>query len=394
MSNRKYCYELACDLGWAESAILSQFYYWLSKYADKPEKYRANFQDGKWWTYNSLRKWHSEQFNFMSFSSFTDPRDGKKGKIEKLREAGYLVKAEKDYNKRFRGKDKDKPNKKNTSWYTIDLQKLHNDFPYTIDDFPYLPIPNFADCTENPDNTCTEIPDRVCTEIPDKLFGNSRQGCMENPDTYTLNNTYTCKKNIVPYNSCSEEGNKEEVNNSEKKKSLSLNLQTVKRILETDGYYSQIAQRRKDLFLVFFGRYFEAYREYRGQEHPNVSEVSMKKAMDNVRVCEAHEHPEIIPLYFQSEFKPKENKDNLKYGKGLKQCDYRIYHFTTIGVLQGMLKQLGNNADDNQSERVSKPETVQADDERYKTESKPETVQHAEIETWYYEEPEEELPFM
>ena len=386
MSKRYYSVEIAEKLGRDESDIICTIYEWLHTYSKKPLKYRENFRDGCWWSYNSVQKWR-EQFKWIGLTAF-------KSKMGKLREQGYLVKSSKEYNRKYKGKN-------STSWFTLDLEKIHSDFPTTKKDLPILPIPDDADMVENRPISKSENDQQLDGFRPTGR-SDSDQGLVEKRPTgrsdsdqtipYTLPSNKDKNNNLIPYDEDTADirDDKEEVNNSEKKKSLSLPLQTVKRILETDGYYSQIAQRRKDLFLDFFGRYFEAYRKYKGQEHLSVSEGSMKKAMDNVRVCEAHEHPEIIPLYFQSEFKPKENKDNLKYGKGLKQCDYRIYHFTTIGVLQGMLKQLGNNADDNQSERVPEPE----EHEQSKTERKPETVQHAEIETWYYEAPEEELPFM
>ena len=66
----------------------------------------------------------------------------------------------------------------------------------------------------------------------------------------------------------------------------------------------------------------------------------MLKDLDNIRICSAHEHPEIIPLYFQSEFK--------------KGCDYRLSHFTSLGVLRARLKELenGTKANDTLSENV------------------------------------------
>ena len=318
MSNRKYCYELACDLGLAESAILSQFYYWLSNYAKKPEKYRDNFRDGRWWVHNSLRTWHSEQFNFMSFSTFTDSRTGKKGKLEKLRDAGYLVKSEKDYNKRFRGKDKDKPNKKNTSWYTLNLKKLHRDFPYTVNDFPDLPIPDFADCTEIPDSDCMENPDNTIrkfqtdyTEIPDNA-------CTEIPDTYTLDYFKNTDKNTLPKKT---ETEKTVIKDSD---------------CESDEWIKSVARNylanrndidEKERILPFMSLYLQTFRTRRGEEHGRVSVKTIRKAVDNLIETGAYKKPEVINKYFTcTEFTDT--------------CDFRLAHFTSLKVLRKRLEEV------------------------------------------------------
>lgn len=278
MSKRYFCYELACDIGLDESAILSQFYYWLSTYAKHPDKHQDNFQDGEWWVYNSLRKWHEKQFGYMSFSKFSDPREGKKGKLEKLRDMGYLVKSKVDYNKIFKGE-------KSTSWYTINLAKLHADYPYTVKEFPDLPIPKHLGSLESPDNSCSENPDTAirkfqtgCMEIPDS-------SCMEIPDNNTY---YYLPKNItITTNLNDDEGN---------------------RILD------------------LLGKFFSEYEARRGEKHPILSEYAANKAITNIKESGIYKYnpTEILNDYFGTEFKSG--------------CNYRLSHFASPGILKHRVK--------------------------------------------------------
>lgn len=287
MSKRYFCYELACDIGLDESAILSQFYYWLSTYAKHPDKHQDNFQDNQWWVFNSLRTWHKKQFGYMSFSKFSDPREEKKGKLEKLRDMGYLVKSTKDYNKKFKGK-------KSTSWYTINLAKLHADYPYTVKEFPDLPMPKHLGSLESPDNSCSENPDTAirkfqtgCMEIPDS-------SCMEIPDNNTY---YYLPKNIT--------------------NTTNLNDDEGNRILD------------------LLGKFFSEYEARRGEKHPILSEYAANKAITNIKESGIYKYnpTEILNDYFGTEFKSG--------------CNYRLSHFTSPGILKYRVKAIEKEQTEN-----------------------------------------------
>ena len=328
MSKRYFNYEIAVKFGRDESDILCTIYSWLHTYAKSPLKYRENFRDGFWWSYNSVQKWH-EQFEYIGLTAF-------KKKLSRLREHGYLVKSEKEYNKRYRGKN-------STSWFTLDLERIHKDFPTTVKDMPFLPIPNNADMVANRPTSKSDS--------DQQLDGFRPTGRSHSDQTipYTFTDNKDNNNTLLPYSDRNTDDEQQSTIgkadrgkgfiNSDKKRNGSP-LDMAQKIFKTDEYYSHVSLGRRTLFLNFLGKYFEAYEKYRGQVHPNVSEKQMLKALDNIRICSAHEHPEIIPLYFQSEFK--------------KGCDYRLSHFTSLGVLRARLKELANGtkANDTLSENI------------------------------------------
>lgn len=293
MSERKFCYELSVAIGLEEATIIAQFYFWLENYSKHPTKYSRNFQDGSWWVFNSTRKWHSEQFAFMAKSTFDT-------KMKKLRDRGYLVKSSTDYNLRFRGKN-------STSWYTVDLAKLHGDYPFTMKYYPDLKIPNNASCTENQYSGVPKI-NTECTE-------NQYTECTENQYNNTLN--ITLPENIYKKFNLSDSDNKL--------------LGRISDIVTEDS-----EQKGKDKVIDFFGRYLEEYHSSRNTEHGFVSDRTLRTAVQNVIDSKAYEHTEIIKCYFDAEYR--------------QGCDYRIAHFTNNKILQKRL------------EAVSKPEQTEQKD--------------------------------
>ena len=282
MSERKFCYELSVAIGLEEATIIAQFYFWLENYSKHPTKYSRNFQDGSWWVFNSTRKWHSEQFAFMAKSTFDT-------KMKKLRDRGYLVKSSTDYNLRFRGKN-------STSWYTVDLAKLHGDYPFTMKYYPDLKIPNNASCTENQYSAVPKI-NTECTE-------NQYTECTENQYNNTLN--ITLPENIYKKFNLSDSDNKL--------------LGRISDIVNTEDS----EQKDKDKVIDFFGRYLEEYHSSRNTEHGSVSDRTLRNAVQNVIESKAYEHTEIIQGYFATQYR--------------QGCDYRIGHFSNKKILQKRLE--------------------------------------------------------
>ncbi|AJP11570.1 TPA: conjugal transfer protein [Clostridioides difficile] len=93
---------LARELGLNEALVLQQINYWI----EINKKSGKNYHDGKYWTYNSIRAWQENDFDYMSF-------DTVKRTFSKLEKAGYLLVG--NYNKDPRDK---------TKWYTINNDKL------------------------------------------------------------------------------------------------------------------------------------------------------------------------------------------------------------------------------------------------------------------------------
>jgi hypothetical protein len=93
---------LAKVIGLNEAIILQQIHYWI----EVNRKANTNFKDGRYWTYNSIKKWHDNDFSFWSASTV-------KRTFASLKDKGLLIVS--NYNKA--GYDR-------TKWYSIDYDKL------------------------------------------------------------------------------------------------------------------------------------------------------------------------------------------------------------------------------------------------------------------------------
>lgn len=97
---------LARELGLNEALVMQQINYWI----EINKRSGKNYHDGKYWTYNSIRAWQENDFDYMSV-------DTVKRTFTKLTKAGYLLVG--NYNKDPRDK---------TKWYTINNDKLEELF--------------------------------------------------------------------------------------------------------------------------------------------------------------------------------------------------------------------------------------------------------------------------
>lgn len=93
---------LAREIGLNEALILQQINYWI----EINKKTGKNFYEGRYWTYNSIRSWKENDFDYMSFETV-------KRTFAKLEKQGYLITG--NFNKDPRDK---------TKWYTINNEKL------------------------------------------------------------------------------------------------------------------------------------------------------------------------------------------------------------------------------------------------------------------------------
>lgn len=94
--------ELANLIGLNEAIVLQQVHYWI----ENNKKAGRNFIEGRYWTYNSIQKWHKENFAFWSL-------DTVKRTFSKLVKIGIFITG--DFNKD--GRDR-------TKWYSIDEDAL------------------------------------------------------------------------------------------------------------------------------------------------------------------------------------------------------------------------------------------------------------------------------
>ncbi|MBS3938487.1 MAG: hypothetical protein KGZ50_07950 [Peptococcaceae bacterium] len=94
--------ELANLLGLNEAIVLQQIHYWL----ESNRKTGKHLHEGRHWTYNSIKTWHEENFEFWSFETV-------KRTFAKLESIGLLLTGS------FNKSPMDK-----TKWYSIDEKEL------------------------------------------------------------------------------------------------------------------------------------------------------------------------------------------------------------------------------------------------------------------------------
>ena len=98
---------LTREIGLNEALVLQQINYWI----EINKRAGNNYFDGRYWTYNSIRAWHENDFDYMSI-------DTVKRTFSKLEKMGFLLIG--NFNKDPRDK---------TKWYIINDEKLKD---YTL----------------------------------------------------------------------------------------------------------------------------------------------------------------------------------------------------------------------------------------------------------------------
>lgn len=93
---------LAKIIGLNESIVLQQLNYWI----ENNKKKNINFHDGHYWTYNSMKKWHEDAFDFWSLDTL-------KRAFKSLENKELIITG--NYNREARDR---------TKWYTINFEKL------------------------------------------------------------------------------------------------------------------------------------------------------------------------------------------------------------------------------------------------------------------------------
>jgi len=105
---------LATILGLNEAIILQQVHYWL----EINKKNKRNFHEGRYWTYNTIKKWQ-EEFPFWSLETV-------KRTFKKLREANLIITGNFNVYKMDR-----------TLWYTINYEELEKLCNFKLDSIDF-----------------------------------------------------------------------------------------------------------------------------------------------------------------------------------------------------------------------------------------------------------------
>jgi len=167
--------ELAKLVGLNEALVLQQIHYWL----DINKKANKNKHDGRHWTYNSIRAWHENEFDFWSV-------DTVKRTFSKLVKQKILL--VENFNKDSRDK---------TKWYSIDYDVIET-----------LKNPIGANCP-NGKNTSKPLESPIGANCPNGLVHNApTQECKMHqplPETSTETSTEISNQSINQENLDNEE---------------------------------------------------------------------------------------------------------------------------------------------------------------------------------------------
>jgi hypothetical protein len=99
---------IACALGESPALILDRVHSWIVFNRDQDRKLSTHYHYGMWWTYNTLKNWHEQDFPWMSFDTVRNVF----AKLEALR----ILFATAEFN--------DKPTDR-TKWYTLNIIGLN-----------------------------------------------------------------------------------------------------------------------------------------------------------------------------------------------------------------------------------------------------------------------------
>ena len=234
--------ELAEELGVNEAIVLQQIHGWLVS----NEKRGLNYKNGRYWTFNSLKKWHENHFSFWSESTL-------KRVFTSLENKGILIVGNFNRSKLDR-----------TKWYSIDYDRVYeilglDDEILDVDD-EVLDVNDEVLCADD------EVDDLVCSEeISDSVCNKA--------------NSYNDNKHFVKLNECNCPDRNDElcqldINNTNKnknntsiirqqqpkqgcvaKKTRDINFKRdvkamLKKFLEsayTEGYFDKVIYVLKDL---------------------------------------------------------------------------------------------------------------------------------------------------
>lgn len=171
--------ELAKIVGLNEAIVLQQIHYWI----EINRKANKNFYEGRYWTYNSIRAWHEDNFDFWSLNTVQRT-------FSKLENQGLLISG--NFNKDPRDK---------TKWYSIDenaVEKLKKTitpnwgnekktvFAKVTNDFPITPIwgnaldQNGVMQCSNLGQALPEITTEITTEISKSVSQSKKKSKKEN----------------------------------------------------------------------------------------------------------------------------------------------------------------------------------------------------------------------
>lgn len=191
--------ELAEGLGVNEAIVLQQIHAWLVS----NEKRGVNYKNGRYWTFNSLKKWHENHFSFWSESTL-------KRVFTSLENKGILIVGNFNRSKLDR-----------TKWYSIDYERVYEIL--SIEDEVLDVKDEVLGADDEVLGADDEVNDLACSEeISDSKCNYSKDDDLKKEDLKTSNpkfsdsvcnkaNGHNEYKHLVKLNECNSPDRKGEI---------------------------------------------------------------------------------------------------------------------------------------------------------------------------------------
>ena len=314
--------QLAAEIGLNEAIVLRQVYYWVEHY----ETEKKNFIDGKYWVYNSMKQWRSDNFPFMSEKTIERA-------FSSLRKKNLILVG--DYSK---------DRMKRPNWYTIndkEFDKLIKKITGTDDVLDEQEEGSEETNKENDANSLNAVGQNDCMQFDTptdcyNIYNNinntdtentNRDYSTENTDKYALKDVKKSSFKGNMYASVPEE--QEAVAPKKKSRYIPKNYteeqlrEHIKPVIESEvKQYIQdmdikfpdgTANEFSDILCLFCQRYKQSF----GENHYVMPDKTLKSAvrryleppeeMDGTFGLD--EYKELIDLYFKTDFNKRGNYD-------------------------------------------------------------------------------------
>lgn len=349
--------ELAVAIGLNETIVLRQVYYWVEH--NKAEK--KNFRDGKYWVYNSMKQWRSDNFPFMSEKTIERA-------FSSLRKKNLILVG--DYST---------DRMKRPNWYTINDKE-----------FDKL-IKKITGTDDNSDEQKEENKEAEETHEAKSLKAYRQNDCMQydtptdcyyiynninNTDSETTNRDYiteTTDNSLSDDKDLQSNSPKGEQSNSfsSGKKATTTSKRKMHSEKEMEDMVNQMPLRAKKIAYEMIGnidkannvhdcvKYFlDKYKECTGKRHKVLKDETLTKIVfkftDGIEIerdgyVDAYDglastsecvgdYRKVINEYFNTDFKylDKETKKRI-------DVDYSLVHFSGDTVLTNMMNHVGKD---------------------------------------------------
>lgn len=341
--------QLAVEIGLNEAIVLRQVYYWVEHY----EAENKNFIDGKYWVYNSVKQWRSDNFPFMSEKTIERA-------FSSLRKKNLILVG--DYSQ---------DRMKRPNWYTIndkEFDKLIKKITGMDDNLGEQEEENKEDGKENGTNSPNAVRQNDCMQSDTPTECYNIYNNINN--TYTENTNRDCSSEITPNSFSKEKDNSQEtweLHNShfpeEQKNESHISVSLgVKQKQPKEKPLKDMPTRAKEMAdnLVddtelsegvqeCIAYFLEKYKRKNRKEHlplrnetlQSVVEVMLSSLtvphdenLENRYQCvfyplvseasEWEDRKEVIDKYFDTDFREK--------------CDYSLVHFTQRDIITHVMQ--------------------------------------------------------